>query len=71
MNLDEDTFIDAVFGVLRRYVFFSEEKDLEIDLQEKENINQYYLINNYSATIPDLLEAVSIKYYFDTTFSVA
>ena len=47
--------------VLRRYVYFIEEKDIEYDIQQPENLNQFYLINNYSAEVPEVLKEVSIK----------
>ena len=47
--------------VLRRYVYFIEEKDIEYDIQRPENLNQFYLINNYSAEVPEVLKEVSTK----------
>ena len=53
--------METLTDVLRRYIYFIEEKDLEYDIQLPENLNQFYLINNYSAEIPKVLKEVSTK----------
>ena len=60
MNLSPDEFTSTLTEVLRRYIFFMDEKDIEYDIQLPDNINQYYMINNYSKQIPEVLEVVSI-----------
>ena len=60
MNLSPHEFTSTLAQVLRRYIFFMDEKDIEYDIQLPDNINQYYMINNYSKQIPEVLEVVSI-----------
>ena len=61
LKLDEHSFTVTLTDVLRRYVYFIEEKDIEYDIQRPENLNQFYLINNYSAEVPEVLKEVSTK----------
>ena len=46
--------------VLRRYIYFWEEKYIEKDIQRPERINQYHMIQNYYSKIPDILESVML-----------
>ena len=61
MNLGEDDFSEALTGVLRRYIYFIEEKDLEYDIKQDENIDQLNLVSNYSSKMTDVLKSVSMK----------
>ena len=47
-------------NVLRRYIYYIEEKDIEYDIQREENINQFYMMNNYSSKMSEVLQLVSI-----------
>ena len=62
LNLDVDTLTVTLVEVLRRYTNdVVEEKDIEDDIQMPENIDQFYLINNYTNEIPNILKAVSSR----------
>ena len=57
-----DTLTETLVDVLRRYTNnVIEEKDIEYDVQLPENLDQFYLINNYSSEIPNILKAVSYR----------
>ena len=62
MELDEDGLSEALTGALRRYIYYIEEKDIEVDIQRKDNINQYYLVSNYSREMPEVLKSVSSRF---------
>ena len=62
MKLDEDGLSEALTGALRRYIYYIEEKDIEDDIQEEDNINQYYLVGNYSSKMPEVLKSVSFRF---------
>ena len=62
MKLDEDGLSEALTGALRRYIYYIEERDIEVDIQRKDNINQYYLVSNYSRKMPEVLKSVSSKF---------
>ena len=59
LGLDEDEFGGTLTDVLRRYIYFIEEKDIETDIME--NINQFKLLSNYSSKMTDILKSVSLK----------
>lgn len=59
LDVDRWSLTGTLSEALRRYIYFFEEKDLEEDIQKPENIDQYYLINNYSSKMPDILKSVS------------
>ena len=63
MKLDEDGLSEALTGALRRYIYYIEERDIEVDIQRKENINQYYLVSNYSREMPEVLKSVSSRFF--------
>ena len=63
MKLDEDGLSEALTGALRRYIYYIEEKDIEVDIQRKDNINQYYLVSNYSREMPEVLKSVSSRFF--------
>ena len=63
MELDEDGLSEALTGALRRYIYYIEEKDIEVDIQRKDNINQYYLVTNYSRKMPEVLKSVSSGFF--------
>ena len=63
MKLDEDGLSEALTGALRRYIYYIEEKDIEVDIQRKDNINQYYLVSNYSTKMPEVLKSVSSRFF--------
>ena len=63
MKLDEDGLSEALTGALRRYIYYIEEKDIEVDIQKKDNINQYYLVSNYSRKMPEVLKSVSSRFF--------
>ena len=72
MKLDEDGLSEALTGALRRYIYYIEERDIEVDIQRKDNINQYYLVSNYSRKMPEVLKSVSSRFlstfgFFDNT----
>ena len=62
MKIDEDGLSEALTGALRRYIYYIEEKDIEVDIQREDNINQYYLVGNYSNQMPEVLKSVSSKF---------
>ena len=62
MKIDEDGLSEALTGALRRYIYYIEEKDIEVDIQREDNINQYYLVGNYSDQMPEVLKSVSSKF---------
>ena len=62
MKLDEDGLSEALTGALRRYIYYIEERDIEVDIQRKDNINQYYLVSNYSREMPEVLKSVSSRF---------
>ena len=62
MKLDEDGLSEALTGALRRYIYYIEEKDIEVDIQREDNINQFYLVGNYSRNIPDELKSESSRF---------
>ena len=62
MKVDEDGLSEALTGALRRYIYYIEEKDIEVDIQREDNINQYYLVGNYSNQMPEVLKSVSSKF---------
>ena len=63
LKLDEDGLSEALTGALRRYIYYIEERDIEVDIQKKENINQYYLVSNYSRKMPEVLKSVSSRFF--------
>ena len=63
MKLDEDGLSEALTGALRRYIYYIEERDIEVDIQRKDNINQYYLVSNYSRKMPEVLKSVSSRFF--------
>ena len=63
LKLGEGELIETLVNSLRRYIYYYiEEQDLEIDIQKKENINQYYFLGNYSSKVPEVLKSVSTKF---------
>ena len=56
-GLDEHDFLETLASVLRRYVFYVEERDIEEDI--KRDMNQFYLLSNYSSKMTDILKSVS------------
>ena len=62
MKIDEDGLSEALTGALRRYIYYIEERDIEVDIQRKDNINQYYLVGNYSSKMPEVLKSVSFRF---------
>ena len=62
MKLDEDGLSEALTGALRRYIYYIEEKDIEDDIKQEDNINQYYLVSNYSSKMPEVLKSVSFRF---------
>ena len=68
MNLERSFFTWTLSDTLRRYLFFMDETDIEEDIKMPDNINQYYMINNYSNKIPEILESVSHHTYHAKTF---
>ena len=62
MKVDEDGLSEALTGALRRYIYYIEEKDIEVDIQREDNINQYYLVGNYSGKMPEVLKSVSSRF---------
>ena len=62
LKLDEDGLSEALTGALRRYIYYIEERDIEVDIQRKDNINQYYLVSNYSRKMPEVLKSVSSRF---------
>ena len=62
MKLDEDGLSEALTGALRRYIYYIEEKDIEVDIQREDNINQFYLVGNYSRNMPEVLKSVSSRF---------
>ena len=55
-----DTLTSTLVEVLRRYTNdLVYEKNIEYDIQRPQNMDQFYLINNYSNEIPNILKAVS------------
>ena len=56
-GLDEHDFLETLANVLRRYVFYVEERDIEEDI--KRDMNQFYLLSNYSSKMTDILKSVS------------
>ena len=56
-GLDEHYFIETLVNVLRRYVFYVEERDIEEDIQR--DMNELYLLNNYSSSMTNILKSVS------------
>ena len=63
LKLDEDGLSEALTGALRRYIYYIEERDIEVDIQRKDNINQYYLVTNYSRKMPEVLKSVSSRFF--------
>ena len=63
LKLDEDGLSEALTGALRRYIYYIEERDIEVDIQRKDNINQYYLVSNYSRKMPEVLKSVSSRFF--------
>ena len=59
LNLEEIELSEALAGLLRRFVYFTEEWDIEDDIKTEENINQYYLLNKYSENMTEVLKSVS------------
>ena len=55
--LDEHYFTETLVNVLRRYVFYVEERDIEEDIQR--DMNELYLLNNYSSSMTNILKSVS------------
>ena len=60
LNLDENEFSEILASVLRRYVYFIEEKDIEEDIRREENINQFYLLSKISENMTAILKSVSM-----------
>ena len=69
MDLEDNDFTQTLVDVLKRYIFYIDEKDIEYDLQKQEGRdreqnrkmrNQFYMINNYSTKMEDVLKSASI-----------
>ena len=60
LHLEEDELGETLVDVLRRYIYYIEKRDIEIDIRREENINQFHLLNNYSTSMTDILKSVSV-----------
>ena len=60
LGLNVEDFEMTLANVLRRYIYYDEEKDIEYDIQTEENINQFYMLNNYSSKMSEVLQSVSM-----------
>ena len=61
LDLEEDELVETLVDVLRRYIYYIEEREIEIDIRREENINQFHLLNNYSTSMTDILKSVSVN----------
>ena len=61
LHLDEDELSETLVAVLRRYIYYIEERDIEIDIRREENINQFHLLSNYSSSMTEILKSVSMS----------
>ena len=62
LKLGEDELSETLVESLRRYIYYIEEHDLEIDIQKKKNVNQYHFLGNYSSKVPEVLKSVSTRF---------
>ena len=56
-GLDEEEFSGTLANVLRRYIFYISEKDIEEDILN--DMNAFYMMNNYSSIMTDIIKSVS------------
>ena len=70
LNMVEQEVSETLVDVLRRYIYYIEEKDIEMDIRREENKNQFHLLNNYSSSMTEILKSVSMSYeYFCDSLS--
>ena len=56
-GLEEEEFSETLANVLKRYIFYISEKDIEEDILN--DMNEFYMMNNYSSIMTDILKSVS------------
>ena len=56
-GLEEEEFSGTLANALRRYIFYISEKDIEEDILN--DMNEFYMMNNYSSIMTDILKSVS------------
>ena len=61
LNMSEEEVSETLVDVLRRYIYYIEEQNIELDIQREENINQFHLLNNYSSSMTEILKSVSMS----------
>ena len=61
LGLNVEDFEMTLANVLRRYIYYDEEKDIEYDIQTEENINQFYMLNNYSSKMSEVLQSAMLS----------
>ena len=67
--MSEEEVSETLVDVLRRYIYYIEEQNIELDIQREENINQFHLLNNYSSSMTEILKSVSMsdQYFWDSS----
>ena len=60
-SLEEDEFSRTLSDVLGRYLFYISEKDIELDILR--NMNEFYLLQNISSDISNVLKSVSLEVF--------
>ena len=56
-GLDEEEFGRTLANAMKRYIFYISEKDIEEDILN--DMNAFYMMNNYSSIMTDILKSVS------------